>query len=158
MPEQRSTHGFSRFDLAVLYEDSIEEILADMDGKLHPADAVDWSTVIAAVNVERKKCGATLVAVPPDLHDQVNRYAAEGKYRASEGSSRRYGFLKKLAQSTLINEARERADQLVTSGAVRNKTEAVLQAAEEFSRVFKSHGFKATAETVQKLMALRPKL
>ena len=155
--ERNKRKGFSDSDIAVLYEDTIEEFLAGVEGTtLDPREAMDVSEIVAAVNIERKNRGEELVALPPALHLQINEYAKQGMYK---GKGRKYprsdSFLKKWFLDAMAEMARERKEALEKSGTVKNKLEASFQAAEEIGAEMRAHGLKRSDETVRRDMSKR---
>jgi hypothetical protein len=148
---------FSVADIAVLYDDMIEDMLASLEGmELDPRDALDVSEIVGALNVERKNHGRELVALPPALHLQINEYAGKGMYK---GKGRRFprrdSLLKKRFLDTKVEMARERKETLSKSGTVRNKLDASLQAAEEIAAEVRAHGLKRSDETIRREMSKR---
>jgi hypothetical protein len=149
--------GFSDSDIALLYDDIVEETLDGIDAlALDPRDAMDASEIVAAVNAERSREGRELVALPPSLHKQINEYAKQGMYK---GKGRRFprrdSLLKKRFLEAVVESARERKEDLEKSGTVRNKLEALLQAADETAAAVRGRGLKRSGETVKREMSKR---
>ncbi|MGL3211654.1 hypothetical protein [Bradyrhizobium sp. BR 1433] len=73
--------GFSDYDKAVLYDNSIEDMLAAAaEEPLNDREVMFLSDVTAAVNAYRNRKGRKkkLAALPPALHAQINTYAKAG--------------------------------------------------------------------------------
>ena len=155
--ERNKRKGFSDSDIAVMYEDTIEEFLADIDGTTSdPRDAMDVSEIVAAVNIERKNRGQELVALPPALHLQINEYAKQGMYKGrGRKYPRRHSFLEERFLDAMAEMAKERKEALEKSGTVKNKLEASLQAAEEIAAEMRAYGLKRSDETVRRDMSKR---
>ena len=111
--------GFSNDDKAALYDEPIEDILADIEGvTLDPLDATELSDIVAAVNAERKRQERELVALPPALHRQINAYAKRGMLKGGGRSRPRDSRLTRLFKQTTLPEIAEFAYKFPTGGAV----------------------------------------
>jgi hypothetical protein len=118
-------------DLSMLFDGSIEDLLLDLSSELEdPRYVMYLSAIVAGVNARREVEGRPLVAMPASLHRLVNQYAERGM--PHRRGRQRNSYLKELFIASLAEMARDRKEDLIrTPGAVRNKLEATLQAAEE---------------------------
>lgn len=100
--------GFSDDDKAALYDELIEDILADIEGMtLDPLDATELSDIVAAVNAERKRQERELVALPPAPHRQINAYAKRGMLKGGGRSRPHDSHLTRLFKQTTLPEIAE---------------------------------------------------
>lgn len=161
------TAGFSQSDLFYLYDEIVEDMLGDWDlTTLHPRDALDMSEIVEAVNAERKLRGQELVNLPPALHRQINQYAKLGMYKGKgRDFDRPDSELKRQFIDAWKERAKERKEALQKSGeftfpdgtvaTVKNKTEALDQAAIETAAAMRAHGLKRKSGTVKREMSGR---
>jgi hypothetical protein len=159
--------GFSQIDLYYRYDDIVEDMLVGIDATtLHPRDAMDVSEIVAAVNAERKVRGQELVSLPPAIHLQINEYAKHGMYKGKGPAfPRPHSALKKQFIEAWQELAKERKEALQKSGefafsdgtvgTIRNKLEALDQAAIETARAMRADGLKRKPSTVKREMSKR---
>jgi hypothetical protein len=102
--------GFSDEDIAVMYEDVIEDMVAEIDGaKLHPADVTEFSEIIMAVNAERERQGRELIALPPSLHRALNECAKRGMLKGQGRGRPRDSLVEAKFKHMALNHAAEYA-------------------------------------------------
>jgi hypothetical protein len=169
LSKSKKTKGYSEADIADLYDDRIEEMLADSWMNADPRDLMDLSLTVAAVNAQRQKRGEPLVALPPDVHRQINAFAEKGMYKGlGQRYPRRYSALLTEFLDAAADEAREKKEKLVKTGVythpddpektetpIAGKVDATNVAATETARMLRAHGIKRKSSTMVRDMSKR---
>jgi hypothetical protein len=142
MSAQQGRKGFSTTELFNLFDEIIDDVLADPWEEVTPKEAVGLSEIVAILNVERKATGRELVALPPWVHLQVNACAKKGMLKGKGRKGQPREALIDFLIETVLRVANENKYELKDSGAVETLLEAENQALKDAAKTLLEHGMK----------------
>ena len=138
-------------DIAVLFDEIIEDILADAlgEGEVGPQDAVDLAEIVYAVNVARHAEGRPRVTLPLTVERQLLECAKLGMHKGKGNNGRpRDSQAVKLLKDGIVIWANDRKQELLAQGMKQGMTKKAAQGAEDLASKLYGNGVTRAVGTL----------
>lgn len=135
-----------------LFDEKIEDMLADEWGEVDAQNAVDLAEIVYAVNVARQAEGRPLLALPLGIQRQLLECSKRGMHKGKGRKHPPDRYVVKKFKEAILYWAKDRQQELYDLQGMKS-LEAQLQAADEAEDLARKHGLKRfSAATIKRMM------